>query len=99
MLFEGFYLFYLLNLSIGQAVLSGGILMASWVDSSAHRTSILILTHFLLGETCCCYAPVVPMFGGSKFNLGGSDCTSYSQQRFQGLEVSRFFLEVPDFEL
>jgi hypothetical protein len=69
------------------------------VDSSVHRTSILILTHPLKRETCCCYALVVPVFRGSEFNLGGSDRTGYSQQRFQGLEVPRFFSEVPDFEI
>jgi hypothetical protein len=60
-------------------------------DSSAHRTSILILTHSLEREICCCFAPVVPVFGGSEFSLRGSDCTGYSQQRFQSLEVLRFF--------
>jgi hypothetical protein len=69
------------------------------VDSSALRTSILILNHSFKRETCCCYAPVVPLFGGSEFNLGGSDRTGYSQQRFQSLEVPRFFSEVPDFEI
>jgi hypothetical protein len=39
------------------------------------------------------------MFGGSDFNLGGSDCTGYTQQRFKGLEVPRFFSEVPNFEI
>jgi hypothetical protein len=50
-------------------------------------------------ETCCCFALVVPVFGGSEFNLGGSDRTGYNQQRFQGSEVPRFFWEVPDFEI
>ena len=68
------------------------------MDSSAHRTSILILTHSLRRETCCCFAPVASLFGGSEFNLGGSDRTGFSQQRFQGSEVPRFFSEVPDFE-
>jgi hypothetical protein len=69
------------------------------VDSSAHRTFILILTNPLKRETCYCFAPVVPVFGGSEFNLKGSDRMGYSQQRFQSLEVPRFFLEVLDFEM
>jgi hypothetical protein len=69
------------------------------VDSSDHRTSILILTHSLEREICCCFAPVVPVFGDSEFNLRGSDRKGYSQQRFQSLEVPRFFSEVPNFEI
>jgi hypothetical protein len=69
------------------------------VDSSAHRTSILIPTHSLEKEICCCFTPVVPVFGGYELNLRGSDRTGYSQQRFQSLEVPRFFLEVPNFEI
>jgi hypothetical protein len=41
------------------------------------------------------FAPVVSLFGGSEFILGGPDRTSYSQQRFQSSEVPRFFSEVP----
>jgi hypothetical protein len=58
-----------------------------------------VLTHSLKRETCCYFAPVVSLFGGSEFNLGGSDRTGYSQQRFQGMEVQRFFSEVPNFEI
>jgi hypothetical protein len=58
-----------------------------------------ILTHTLRREICCCFAPVVSLFGGSEFYLGGSDRTGYSQQRFQSLEVLRFFSEVPNFEI
>jgi hypothetical protein len=61
------------------------------MDSSAHRISI---KRDLLLLCPCCF-----LFGGSKFYLGGSDRTGYSQQRFQSLEVLRFFSEVPNFEI
>jgi hypothetical protein len=51
-----------------------------------------ILTHTQRKEICCCFAPVVSLFGGS-------DRTCYSQQRFMRLEVPRFFSKVPNFEI
>jgi hypothetical protein len=61
MLFEGFYLFYLLNLSIGQAVLSGGILMASLggfkcsLNIFPNPNPFLVGRDLLLLRPCCSY--------------------------------------------
>jgi hypothetical protein len=64
------------------------------MDSSAHRIPILNLNPFLKERDLLLFAPVVSLFGGSEFILGGSDRTGYSQQRFQSSEVPRFFSEV-----
>jgi hypothetical protein len=58
-----------------------------------------VQTHSLKRETCCYFSLVVSLSRGSEFNLGGSDCTGYSQQRFHGMEVQIFFSEVPNFEI
>jgi hypothetical protein len=65
------------------------------MDSSAHRIPILNPNPLLKERDLLLFAPVVSLLGGSKFILGNSDRTGYSQQRFQSSKVLRFFSEVP----
>jgi hypothetical protein len=65
------------------------------MDSSAHRIPILNPNPFLKERDLLLFAPVVSLFGGSEFILGGSERTGYSQQRLQSSQDPRFFSEVP----
>jgi hypothetical protein len=66
------------------------------VVSSAHSLSFLNPNPHPKGRDLLLFCSCCLLFGGSEFFLKGSDCTGYSQQRFQRSEVSRLFSEVPN---
>jgi hypothetical protein len=69
------------------------------MDSSAHRIPILNPNPLFKERDLLLFAPVVSLFRGSEFILGGSDRTGYSQAEVSEFESFEIFLGGSDFEI